>query len=54
MELDSAALLPYEFKAVEGCESDRRQRYAGAAVCAVLGLLGLVPGLLLRRKRRMA
>ncbi len=54
MELHSAALLPFEFKAVDGCESDRRQRYAGAAVCAVLGLLGLVPGLLLCRKRRLA
>lgn len=54
MELNSAALLPFEFKAVDGCESDRRQRYAGAAACAVLGLVGLVPGLLLRRKRRLA
>jgi hypothetical protein len=54
VEPNPAALLPYEFNAVDGCASDRRQRYAGAAVCAVLGLLGLVPGLLLCRKRRTA
>jgi hypothetical protein len=52
MEANPAALLPYEFNGADGCESDRRQRYTGAAVCAFLGLLGLVPGLLLCRKRR--
>lgn len=53
MERDPAALLPYEFNAVDGCESDRRQRYIEAAVCAFLGLLGFLPGLLLCRTRRM-
>jgi hypothetical protein len=52
IEPNAAALLPYEFNAVDGCESDRRQRYTGAAVCASLGLLGLGPGLLLCRRRR--
>lgn len=54
MELNPSALLPYEFHAVDGCESDRQQRYIGAAVCAFLGLLALFPGLLLCRKRRTA
>jgi len=54
MEPNPAALLPYEFNAVDGCASDQRQRYTGAGVCAFLGLLGLLPGLLLCRKRRTA
>ncbi len=54
IEPNPAALLPYEFIAVDGCASDQRQRYTGAAVCAFLGLLGLLPGLLLCRKRRTA
>jgi hypothetical protein len=49
MELNPASLLPYEFNGVDGCASDRRQRYTGAAVCAFLGLLGLLPGLRLCR-----
>jgi hypothetical protein len=53
VEPNATALLPYEFNAVDGCESDRRQRYTGAAVCAFLGLLGVGPGLLLCRKRRI-
>src|SRR5262249_12237478 len=52
LEANPAALLPHEFNGVDGCESDRRQRYTGAAVSAFLGLLGLWPGLLLCRKRR--
>lgn len=52
IEPNPATVLPYEFNAVDGCESDRRQRYTGAAVCAALGLLGLLPGLLLCRTRR--
>ena len=49
IEPNPAALLPYEFNAVDGCESDRRERYTAAAVCAFLGLLGLLPGLWLCR-----
>ena len=52
VEPNATGLVPYEFHAVDGCESDRRERYAGAAVCAILGLLGVGPGLLLCRKRR--
>jgi hypothetical protein len=52
IEPNSTALLPFEFNAVDGSESDRRQRYTGAAVCAFLGLLGLLPGLLLCRNRQ--
>jgi hypothetical protein len=52
IEPNPAALLPYEFNAVDGCESDRRERYTGAGVCAVFGLLGFLPGLLLCRTRR--
>jgi len=54
LQPDPGTLLPCEFNAVDGCESDRRQRYAGAAVAAFLGLLGVWPGLLLCRTRRMA
>ena len=52
VEPNATGLVPHEFHAVDGCESDRRERYAGAAVCAILGLLGVGPGLLLCRKRR--
>jgi len=48
------ALLSCEFNAVDGCASDRRQRYTVAGVCAVLGVAGLWPGLRLCRRRRMA
>jgi hypothetical protein len=51
---NAPALLSCEFNAVDGCASDRRQRYTVAAVCAVLGVAGLWPGLRLCRKRRMA
>jgi hypothetical protein len=54
IEPNPAALLPYEFHAVDGCASDQRQRYSGAGVCGFLGLLGLLPGFLLCRKRRPA
>ena len=53
IEPNPSALLPFEFNAVDGCDSDRRQRYAGAAVCAFLGLSGVWPGVLLRRSRRI-
>jgi hypothetical protein len=53
IEPNSTALLPFEFNAVDGCDSDRRQRYTGAAVCAFLGMLGVWPGLRLCRRRRM-
>jgi hypothetical protein len=49
-----ATLLPCEFIAVDGCESDQCQRYSGAGLSGFLGLLGLLPGLFLCRKRRMA
>ncbi len=52
VEPNATSLLPYEFNAVDGCESDRRERYTGAAVCAVLGVLGVGLGLLLRRTRQ--
>jgi hypothetical protein len=52
IEPNPAAVLPYEFNGVDGCESDQRQRYSGAALCAFLGLLGLLPGMLLVRRRR--
>jgi hypothetical protein len=52
IEPNPAALLPYEFNAVDGCASDQRQRYTVAGVCASLGFVGLLPGLLLCRKRR--
>lgn len=50
IEPNPQALLPYEFHAVDGCPSDRQQRYTGAGVCAFFGLLGVFPGLLLCRK----
>ena len=53
IEPNPPALLPCEFNAVDGCDSDRRQRYTGAAVCAFLGMSGVWPGLLLCRRRRM-
>jgi hypothetical protein len=52
-EQNPSALVPCEFNAVDGCDSDRRQRYTAAAVCAFLGMLGVWPGLLLCRTRRM-
>ena len=52
VEPNPAALLLYEFIAVDGSESDQRQRYTGARVCAFLGFGSLLPGLLLCRKRR--
>jgi hypothetical protein len=54
IEPNPAALLPYEFLAVDGCQSDQRQRFTIAGVCAFLGLLGVIPGILLCRKRRAA
>jgi hypothetical protein len=54
IEPNPAALLPYEFNAVDGCASDQRQRYTVAGVCGFLGLGGLLPGLLLCRRRRTA
>jgi hypothetical protein len=47
-----AALLAYEFNAVDGCPSDQRQRYLRAASYAALGLLGLLLGLWLFRASR--
>jgi hypothetical protein len=52
IEPNPAAVLPYEFNAVDGSASDQRQRYTGAAVCVFLGLLGFLPGLWLVRGRR--
>jgi hypothetical protein len=48
------ALLSCEFNAVDACDSDRRQRYTAAGVSAFLGVLGVWPGLVLCRRRRMA
>jgi hypothetical protein len=47
------ALLPYEFNAVDGSRSDQQQRYAAAGLIAFFGLMALVFGLgLVRRRRR--
>jgi hypothetical protein len=48
-----AALLPFEFNAVDGTLSDLRIRYGSAACLAVFGLVGLVvPGYYLCRRKR--
>jgi hypothetical protein len=47
------ALLSCEFMAVDGCASDRNQRYTGAGFSAFLGVVGVWPGLRLCRKRRV-
>jgi hypothetical protein len=49
---DPAALLAYEFNAVDGCASDQRLRYVRAAWYAGLGLLGVLLGLWLIRAGR--
>jgi hypothetical protein len=50
-----AALLPYEFIAVDGCASDQQTRYTEVAVLAIVGFLGLLLGVyLLRSGRRPA
>jgi hypothetical protein len=40
-----AALLPFEFNALDGSASDQRQRYTAAGFIAVFGVLGLLLGL---------
>jgi hypothetical protein len=54
MDPNPPALLSCEFNAVDGCASDRHSRYTVAGVCAVLGVAGVWPGLLLCRRRRIA
>ncbi len=48
-----SALLPYEFNAVDGSESDLRSRYVAAGWIAFFGSLGLVLGLYLLCVRRV-
>jgi len=45
MKLNSSALLPFEFNAVDGSASDQRVRYIGTAWSAGFGLLGMLLGL---------
>jgi hypothetical protein len=45
-------LLPYEFNAIDGCESEHRLRYEQAGIVGFVGLLAVVLGLVLVRGRR--
>jgi hypothetical protein len=46
------ALLPYEFNAIDSCESEHQQRYIQAGVAGFLGLLAVLLGLWLVRGGR--
>ena len=43
-QADPKDILPYEFFAVEGCESDQKLRYHTAGLTGVIGLIGLLLG----------
>src|SRR5262249_42591786 len=51
VEPNRAALLPFEFHAVEGSASDQQLQYTAAALIGGLGLAGMLLGLWMVRKK---